>query len=659
MASNVIPIGSVAPRAPIIYNEKSGTLDRPDKYYDQARAWREAARAQAIEDLKLNPERDYITTYIQMIMGQYWGKRRARYRSRFFDNRIAEARLNHLCAMTDTRPSVEVSTTSTIPAFVSQAEILSKMITSVWDTHDLDLATEAVVDHANLSVGYWKIGATMATESMPAQMIVLPCGMDQVLPIQRGWNLQDSSAVLYRVFKPLHRVKQAYGKAADGLERYVSASSLSFVGGHYPDGNIPEYSFNAQNPMLRQQPFGRAAMAMARECGPFASVEVEEYWIDDPTVNESLGEIQVKDPRLPLEAHNYHYRVPRGERLFPRKRLMVWVGNILLYDGPAPYWHGLYPFSELVLRPTVWSPGGLSAYRNLVPHQVAINKVGAGVLDLVERCADPQMVFADGAVDDTSFRGFSPDLHGAKLKMAPTAIWGQHVGYVSPPPLPSYVDRFVERVDRSFDRQSGVMDVAAMMGKRQVPGGDTVEQFRDSSQSVYRLDARHIEPFMRASGTQFVSNFFQFWTREQRMWMLGADGITWEDFDFDPGTMIPWSAPKENHWRRFPVRITPGSTHGAKRDRDKQVAISLFRMGGISRREMLRKLGYGESQIAQIEEEIAQEHGGSIEPDAIGKGAVPRLTRGQRVGNPYIIAAAALGVSWLLQFADLAARILT
>lgn len=143
------------------------------------------------------------------------------------------------------------------------------------------------------------------------------------------------------------------------------------------------------------------------------------------------------------------------------------------------------------------------------------------------------------------------------------------------------------------------------------------------------------------------------------MWMLGADGITWEDFDFDPGTMIPWSAPKENHWRRFPVRITPGSTHGAKRDRDKQVAISLFRMGGISRREMLRKLGYGESQIAQIEEEIAQEHGGSIEPDAIGKGAVPRLTRGQRVGNPYIIAAAALGVSWLLQFADLAARILT
>jgi hypothetical protein len=99
--------------------------------------------------------------------------------------------------------------------------------------------------------------------------------------------------------------------------------------------------------------------------------------------------------------------------------------------------------------------------------------------------------------------------------------------------------------------------------------------------------------------------------------------------------MVPWSATKEDHWRRFPVRIAAGSMHGGKTDRDKQVAISLFRMGGLSRRAMLRKLNFGESEIDQIEQEIAAEHGGSITPDAIGKGATPRLTGGQRTGNPY------------------------
>jgi hypothetical protein len=625
----------VAPRAPIVYNSKSGTADFPDRYLQQARAWREAARAEALETLKLYPEKDFIRSYIDMLEGRYYDRRRPRYRSTFFDNRLAEARLIELDAMTNIRPAIEISCTSNLEAYQRQAEILRKCIQSIWDTEDLDLMTERAVDHAMFTVGYWKIGASMPTETIPAQMIVIPCGIDSVIPIQPGMNLQESTAVLYRVFKPIHRIKQAFGHAADGIERESMSGLLSFIGGAYPAGQIPEYTFNAMNPASRMNPGGRSGISMASENGPFSAAEVEEYWIDDPSINESSGEVLVKDPRLALEQHNYHYRVPPGQRLFPRKRLMVWVGSRLLYDGPAPYWHGLYPFSELILRPAAWRAGGISVYRNLVPLQLAMNRVGAGVVDLTERAVDPQMVFCDGALDDTSYRNFYPDRHGATLKLNPNAQWGIHARYVDPPPLPAYVGAFIDRVDRAFDRQSGVLDTAGMMRKNQVPGGDTVEQFRDSAQTVFRLDSRHIEPFMRWAGTIFVSNIFQFWTRSQRMWMLGNDGITWEDFDFEAETMVPWSTPKEDHWRRFPVRIAAGSMHGGKRDRDKQIAISLFRMGGVSRRWMLRKLGVGDSEIDQIEQEIAQEHGGSITPDAIGKGATPRLTRGKRVGNPY------------------------
>ncbi len=632
--SNVVPISSIAPRAPIAFHSKSGTLDFPDNYKSSAAAWRDAARAEAIQTIKMNPERDYVRSYVDMLEGRFYGRQRPKYRSMFFDNRLAEARLIELCALTDIRPSMEVSCLSDIPQYTRQADILRKVIQSIWDQNDLDLATEAAVDHAMFSVGYWKIGATMPSETLPARMLVTPCGMDTVMPIQPSFDFQDASAVLYRVFKPMHRVKQAFGQSAEFIEREVTGAYLSFVGGAYPDGQIPDYSMNVMNPAIRQQPAGRSGISMASEAGPFASVEVEEYWIDDPTVNESMGEIQVKDPRLELAQHNYHYRVPRGERLFPRKRLMVWAGSQILYDGPSPYWHGLYPFSQLVLRPGVWRLGGISCYRNLVPLNLAMNRIGAAVSDLCERAADPQMAFSDGALDDTSFRNFYPDRAGAVLKMSPQAQWGVNAKYVDPAVLPAYVGNFVDRVDRAFDRQSGAMDTA-MMRNKQTPGGDTIEQARDQANTIFRLDSRHIEPFMRASGTQMVSNCFQFFSRSQRMAMLGKDGITWEDFDFDAGTMIPWSVRKEDHWRMFPLKIAAGSMHGGKRDRSRMIDMALFSKGAISRRRLLTRMDWGESEIAQNEQEIAAEHGGDITPDAIGKGPSPRLTRGARTGNPW------------------------
>ena len=130
-----------------------------------------------------------------------------------------------------------------------------------------------------------------------------------------------------------------------------------------------------------------------------------------------------------------------------------------------------------------------------------------------------------------------------------------------------------------------------------------------------------------------MSNVFQYFTAPQRMKILGADGLSWEDFDFDPRSLVPWGEPLEDHWRRFSIEVAQGSLHGASKDREKQVAISLFRLGGISRRKMLEVLGF--TDIDQIEAEIAREQGGALEPQATGKGQVPRLTRGQRTGNPY------------------------
>ena len=173
------------------------------------------------------------------------------------------------------------------------------------------------------------------------------------------------------------------------------------------------------------------------------------------------------------------------------------------------------------------------------------------------------------------------------------------------------------------------MDVASLTGKRQVPGGDSIEQMRDSMQAQFRLEARYIEPFLRDAGIQAVSHVFQFFNAAQRLRLLGADGLTFQDFDYDPGTMIPYSQPREDHWRAFSFEIAQGSLHGASNDRNKQVAIALFRMGAISRKHLLRTLDVG--PLDQINAEIAEERATGMEAMPVGR--TPRMTRGQRTGS--------------------------
>jgi hypothetical protein len=617
------------PRAPIISSErKSGTYDAPDGYKRDIMRWRDAARDEAIQTLQLNPEYEHVQTYINWLEGEHWNKDRPRYRSRFHDNRMLEARMEAISLLSDIRPTMSVS--SKVPAYDHHGEIALNCIQHEWFRNNFDLELVRAVDHALLSVGYWKIGA-----SMPGSINIVACGMDSVLPIQPGRTMQDSTAVLYRTYKPIQYFINVFGEKAHGLERQTVSSHWASTNNQYVrPGHVTEHTWNAMSPAMRHHLGIRAPRKAPAAAGVFPVIELEEYWIDDPEINDSSNTVIVKDPNLSLDQHNYHYKVAPGQRLFPRKRLLIFAGDKIMYDGPSPYWHGLFPFAQLALNPVVWAPGGLSRYRPLLPLNKMINEIGAGVGDVIKRAIVPQMITKDGAVKDASWRQFFPDLPGGKLKLTPIADTVRDVRYMDPPILPSYVFAFLQQyLVPTFDRRSGRIDVTGLGRKKQVPGGDTIEQMRDSMQTQFRMESRYIEDFLMDAGVQSVSNVFQFFTAKQRMQILGADGITWDDFDYDPSTITPWSMPREDHWKMFSMRVAQGSLHGASKDRDKQVAISLFRLGGISRREMLRRLEV--ENIDNIEEELMREKAPMLEPNATGKGQVPRLSRSERSGNPY------------------------
>jgi hypothetical protein len=616
----------VPPRGTVDYG-KSGHRDVTSNYESALLQWRDQAREEAISNLQLNAEYERSEQYQKYLLGDQWSRRRPIYRSKYVDNRIAQARIERLALLTDIRPVIDVS--CSVKEYGPQAEIARKVILHSWQRERIDLKLISVVDQALFGQGFWKIGALS-----PGRMIINTFGMDAVLEIQPAFDMQESMGVMYRTYKPPIYFWNQWGATGkcDGLEREQAVSSWSDpVNSYTQPQHLNELTWNAMSPEMRHNA-GLAASPKARssEMIAFPSIPLEEYWIDDPSVNESQQEVIVRDPDKALSSHNYWYRVAPGERLFPRKRLIVFAGDRVMYDGPSPYWHGLYPFARLILNPITWGPGGIAAYRNLMPGQDLLNEVGAGMADRIKRAMNPTLITKEGAVRDADWRAFSPDKPGGKLKTTPVAQVGD-IRYVDPPSLPGDILPFMQNyLQPSLERHSGTLDPTQLSRKKQAPAADSVESMKDGLQAGFRLEGRYIEAFLGEAGIQAVSNIFQFWTREQRVRLLGADGQTYEDFDFKPGSMVPYTQPQEDHWKLFAFEVGQGTLLGSPARERKMIALQLFKMGGISIRELHRALDLQNS--SQIMKEMEEEHELGLKEKG---GRTPRSSTAQKAkGSP-------------------------
>jgi hypothetical protein len=90
-----------------------------------------------------------------------------------------------------------------------------------------------------------------------------------------------------------------------------------------------------------------------------------------------------------------------------------------------------------------------------------------------------------------------------------------------------------------MDYHAGTANLASMMQLNQVPGEDTIEKMREAMTPVLRLKGRLMEYFLREIGEMVKANLFQFYNLPRRIAILGPAGISFNDFDFDPGVLVP------------------------------------------------------------------------------------------------------------------------
>src|SRR6185369_11017576 len=116
-------------------------------------------------------------------------------------------------------------------------------------------------------------------------------------------------------------------------------------------------------------------------------------YLKDDRRNEKNGTVYMgKFNKDGTPENNWSYKVEKGEKLYPHRRMIMWAGQKVIYDGPSFYWHGQFPIIKLTLNPWPWSWLGKAPVWDLIRLQLSLNRLLRVVDDHSSQVAQPGAV---------------------------------------------------------------------------------------------------------------------------------------------------------------------------------------------------------------------------------------------------------------------------
>jgi hypothetical protein len=442
-------------------------------------------------------------------------------------NRIAKIAEDLAALMTDTKPFWDYSVSNR--RFEQHAGIYGKLATFWYQRRNIDLRlADAVKYYVACGTGYlhifWnnEIGDIDATAEDPRN----------VLPIRPTGNesLESCLGVVIKKKVPVNYIRDRYNvivKSDSDGSAVTWLDKAKDVGASLIESPIHKFG-------KRQQTQG--------DLPRIPTVTLYTAYLKDSRTNDSakakeMGQWHTDASGARVPDNNWSYKVEKGEKLYPHRRMVVFCGGKKLYDGPSFYWHDRFPILKLTLNPFPWTWFGKAPIWDLLELQKSLNGLLRVVDDHAAQVAQPGAVMDKNNVSRSQFDSFDTRKPGYKILQNPMA--GKGISIVNPPPLDNAIWTHINWIIEEMNELSGVKDLGRMMDLKQMPSNSTVESIINQMTPGLRMRSRILEAFTRELAMQVAYNFTEFYTITDRVVILGPGGITQDDFDFDPGSLIP------------------------------------------------------------------------------------------------------------------------
>jgi len=339
-------------------------------------------------------------------------------------------------------------------------------------------------------------------------------------------SFQDCTGVILRRARTPEWVKEEHGKTV----KPDTATQGSFFGW---------LQRVIDSPARRGGPLSKKSAADRPI--PFTdTVFVNTLYLRDSRVNKTGKTVRMGPWKDGSPTSTWSYEVTPGSPLYPFNRLIVWGGNALLHDGPAPYWHSEFPVTKWTLNPWPNSWFGKAPVWDCLPLNKSINDNLRVIDDHAAQVAQPALI-GDRNVSKAEMQRANTRAPGMKIRTNTAS--GKGLQIVNPPPLDQLIWEVIKWCTEMMQKISGTADPSAMLQLAQIPSDDTIDALMKAMTPGVRLRSRILEGCYKELARQFLYNWWEFDSLAKRVAIFGPQGATKEDFDYSPKVGVPDDVP--------------------------------------------------------------------------------------------------------------------
>ena len=282
-------------------------------------------------------------------------------------------------------------------------------------------------------------------------------------------------------------------------------------------------------------------------------------------------------------------------QMYPKRRLIIWTRNCVIRDGPSYWWHGMCPVVPFSMDDWPWEFLGYSAIRDGASLQDSAVQLLRAVEDSANARLRPPIAYDEDSFSKLFMERFDPRQPGQKVPHNLSA--GDAMKILVPPAYYDIPVSFFTHIKDLFEligNLLGVKDLTAIAKARQIPSADAMEKMAEMAGPLMTDMSRTMEASIRLIGEMAKGLFFQFYDAGRRIQIMGQDGTTEEDFDFEPGNLVPSHMPGEPtdtasptsrierarwHMNNVFLEITPNSLHQITQTTRKLMLLQLQKTG--------------------------------------------------------------------------------
>lgn len=516
--------------------------------------------------------------------------------------------------LSETKPEIMVMPSSN--GLGPAAELLTQVVSSIWDRSKLEYKTERVALIGAIC-GVAFIGTPfnrrLANGMGDIDVIVKDprcCGIDMAVTAAEDADLGEYA--ICEDYVPLDLIRAEFpGRGAlvkrndrvSGYDVSQPQTTVAKLRGAYSrlvQGNKPE----------KQSAIPKAV--------------IEEFYVQDRRKS-------IEDDGVVPIVENITKCADDGIP-FPGGRRILRAGEIILEDDLNPYWDAKYPLDMMSWKldmESAWGPDEIQSVKRM---QELILRLGDAYGKTALMNAVSRIIMDTNALSPVERNKLSNEV-GQIIEKAP----GRTFEYQVPPVLPADTINFVNTLMGWIREKIGVTQAPTQKRVPSIITGPAIEGLQMMIETPIRTSARRIEEFYQRIGQKLISRIFQFYTSDRLLHMVGPEQ-KWIKFEFKRLKILQDANGKSRSpedlrkaAQDFYFTIAPGSSLAIARTQRAMMKFQLASVGWLHPREVLTELG-----IMNPEEKLkdaAKAKGDGLFDAVLGKGGGMPTSSGNMGGG--------------------------